>query len=148
MVGTLRRPPLALLLPGLDSVKEEFYSWENVFLKRGLATFSLDGPGQGATVKDVSDAGDFIAAEGLTACNDLLHGYGMGYLPPVVRTRATAHKDQAPEDFIFQKNMAVVVQPNVVDPDSGAGLQLGNLLIVGESGAESLQKLPMACAAK
>ena len=53
MVGTLRRPPdaarppLVLLLPGLDSVKEEFYSWENVFLKRGLATFSLDGPGQG-----------------------------------------------------------------------------------------------------
>ena len=53
MVGTLRRPPDAarppfvLLLPGLDSVKEEFFSWENVFLKRGLATFSLDGPGQG-----------------------------------------------------------------------------------------------------
>jgi len=53
MVGTLRRPadvkkpPLVLLLPGLDSTKEEFFSWENVFLKRGLATFSLDGPGQG-----------------------------------------------------------------------------------------------------
>ncbi len=53
MVGTLRRPsnvdlpPLVLLLPGLDSTKEEFFDWENVFLKRGLATFSLDGPGQG-----------------------------------------------------------------------------------------------------
>lgn len=53
MVGTLRRPsdvdapPLVLLLPGLDSTKEEFFYWENVFLKRGLATFSLDGPGQG-----------------------------------------------------------------------------------------------------
>jgi len=55
MVGTLRRPahegvknpPLVLLLAGLDSTKEEFYHWENVFLKRGLATFSLDGPGQG-----------------------------------------------------------------------------------------------------
>lgn len=53
MVGTLRRPaevnnpPLILLLCGLDSTKEEFFSWENVFLKRGLATFSLDGPGQG-----------------------------------------------------------------------------------------------------
>ena len=53
MVGTLRRPqgvdrpPLVLLLAGLDSSKEEFFSWENVFLKRGLATFSLDGPGQG-----------------------------------------------------------------------------------------------------
>jgi dipeptidyl aminopeptidase/acylaminoacyl peptidase len=53
MVGTFRmptgadRPPLILLLPGLDSTKEEFFYWENVFLKRGLATFSLDGPGQG-----------------------------------------------------------------------------------------------------
>src|SRR3972149_3721336 len=42
-------PPLALLLPGLDSTKEEFFSWENVFLARGLATLSLDGPGQGET---------------------------------------------------------------------------------------------------
>ncbi len=102
----------------------------------------------GATVKDVLDAGDFIAAEGLTVCDDLLHGYGMGYLPPVIRTRATAHRDQAPEDFVFQKNMAVVVQPNVCDPASGAGLQLGNLLVVGENGAESLQEFPMVCVVK
>jgi pimeloyl-ACP methyl ester carboxylesterase len=53
LVGNLRRPPslsrpgLVLLLPGLDSTKEEFYNWENVFLHRGMATFSLDGPGQG-----------------------------------------------------------------------------------------------------
>jgi pimeloyl-ACP methyl ester carboxylesterase len=55
MVGNLRRPlgaerpPLAVLLPGLDSAKEEFWEWENVFLQRGLATLSLDGPGQGET---------------------------------------------------------------------------------------------------
>jgi pimeloyl-ACP methyl ester carboxylesterase len=55
MVANLRRPPtedaapLVLLLPGLDSTKEEFYEWENVFLRRGMATLSLDGPGQGET---------------------------------------------------------------------------------------------------
>ncbi|MEJ2665790.1 MAG: alpha/beta hydrolase [Deinococcales bacterium] len=55
MVGNLRRPagagrpPLVLLLPGLDSTKEEFFHWENVFLARGMATLSLDGPGQGET---------------------------------------------------------------------------------------------------
>ena len=55
LVGNLRRPggqarpPLVLLLPGLDSTKEEFFHWEQVFLDRGLATFSLDGPGQGET---------------------------------------------------------------------------------------------------
>ena len=53
IVGNLRlppgrkRPPLVLLLPGLDSTKEEFFNWENVFLQRGMATLSLDGPGQG-----------------------------------------------------------------------------------------------------
>jgi pimeloyl-ACP methyl ester carboxylesterase len=53
LVGNLRwpagvtKPPVALLLPGLDSTKEEFFNWENVFLQRGMATFSLDGPGQG-----------------------------------------------------------------------------------------------------
>lgn len=53
VVGILRTPALStpqslvLLLPGLDSCKEEFFYWEDVFLKRGMATFSLDGPGQG-----------------------------------------------------------------------------------------------------
>ena len=55
MAANLRRPdgseppPLVLLIPGLDSTKEEFFAWENVFLARGLATLSLDGPGQGET---------------------------------------------------------------------------------------------------
>jgi pimeloyl-ACP methyl ester carboxylesterase len=56
-VGNLRKPPgverpaLVLLLPGLDSTKEEFFNWEQVFLDRGMATFSLDGPGQGEVSK-------------------------------------------------------------------------------------------------
>jgi pimeloyl-ACP methyl ester carboxylesterase len=45
----VERPPVVLLLPGLDSTKEEFFGWENVFLSRGMATLSLDGPGQGET---------------------------------------------------------------------------------------------------
>lgn len=55
MVANLRRPsgdgrpPLVILLPGLDSTKEEFFWWEEVFLVRGMATLSLDGPGQGET---------------------------------------------------------------------------------------------------
>jgi 2,6-dihydroxypseudooxynicotine hydrolase len=43
----VRRPPLVLLVPGLDSVKEELFAMENDFLKRGLATLAVDGPGQG-----------------------------------------------------------------------------------------------------
>lgn len=53
LYGYLRRPPgdgafpLALIVPGSDSTKEEFWALERVFLARGIATFSLDGPGQG-----------------------------------------------------------------------------------------------------
>jgi pimeloyl-ACP methyl ester carboxylesterase len=55
VVANLRSPPeprpapLVVLIPGLDSTKEEFYLWEDAFLKRGMATLSLDGPGQGET---------------------------------------------------------------------------------------------------
>src|ERR1700686_2999515 len=45
LVGTLPRPPgagrppLVLLIAGLDSTKEEFFAVENTFLTRGMATF-------------------------------------------------------------------------------------------------------------
>lgn len=41
------RPPLVILVPGLDSVKEELFAIESEFLRRGMATLSMDGPGQG-----------------------------------------------------------------------------------------------------
>jgi 2,6-dihydroxypseudooxynicotine hydrolase len=54
--GYLRRPregaALVILIPGSDSTKEEFSSLESHFLKRGLATFSFDGPGQGEGRRD------------------------------------------------------------------------------------------------
>lgn len=41
------RPACVMLNPGADSMPEEFYTLENMFLARGLATFSYEGPGQG-----------------------------------------------------------------------------------------------------
>jgi 2,6-dihydroxypseudooxynicotine hydrolase len=67
MAGNLRRPPgiarppLVLLIAGLDSTKEEFFAVENTFLARGLATFSLDGPGQGESARTVKIRPDFEA---------------------------------------------------------------------------------------
>ncbi|MDP9265044.1 MAG: alpha/beta fold hydrolase [Chloroflexota bacterium] len=43
----IARPPVVLLVPGLDSVKEELYAIEQAFLRRGMATLAVDGPGQG-----------------------------------------------------------------------------------------------------
>ena len=47
-----------LLVPGLDSTKEEFRSTEELFLERGLATF-IDGPGQGEAEYDLPIRGDW-----------------------------------------------------------------------------------------
>jgi dipeptidyl aminopeptidase/acylaminoacyl peptidase len=78
MVATLRRPPggrrppLVLLLPGLDSTKEEFFTWEEEFLARSMATLSLDGPGQGETGYTTHIRPDYEVA--VTAALDHLAG--------------------------------------------------------------------------
>jgi dienelactone hydrolase len=41
------RPPVALVISGLDSVKEEMHTFEPLFHARGMATLAFDGPGQG-----------------------------------------------------------------------------------------------------
>jgi 2,6-dihydroxypseudooxynicotine hydrolase len=78
VVGNLRRPqgeerpPLVLLVPGLDSTKEEFFRLENVFLERGMATLSMDGPGQGESGYDLPIRPDYDVAA--TAVLDSLDG--------------------------------------------------------------------------
>jgi 2,6-dihydroxypseudooxynicotine hydrolase len=62
--GGAEPAPLVILLPGLDSSKEEFYLWESVFLRRGMATLSLDGPGQGESGFRMSIRPDYEVAVG------------------------------------------------------------------------------------
>ena len=52
-------PPCVILNPGADSTKEEFQTLETVFHKRGLATCSFDGPGQGLTWANAKLQADF-----------------------------------------------------------------------------------------
>jgi len=53
MYGILRKPwhtpkpPIVILVPGLDSVKEELHIYGDDFLRRGMAVLAIDGPGQG-----------------------------------------------------------------------------------------------------
>ncbi|MBI4205012.1 MAG: alpha/beta fold hydrolase [Betaproteobacteria bacterium] len=43
----VKNPPLVILVPGGDSTKEELYDFGEHILKRGVAVFAFDGPGQG-----------------------------------------------------------------------------------------------------
>jgi dienelactone hydrolase len=40
-------PPCVIMVNGADSVKEEYHNWARQFVRRGLATLTIDGPGQG-----------------------------------------------------------------------------------------------------
>lgn len=55
----VKRPPLVIMLMGLDSAKEEMDDYENKFLERGLATLSIEGPGQGEAEYDLALRHDF-----------------------------------------------------------------------------------------
>jgi pimeloyl-ACP methyl ester carboxylesterase len=65
-------PPYVVLIPGLDSTKEEFFYFEQSFLDRGMATIALDGPGQGETGLALPIRPDYEVA--VTPLLDLLAG--------------------------------------------------------------------------
>ena len=94
----------------------------------------------GATAADLLHAAEVIDRSGFTVCDDVVHGYGGGYLPPVLRTPATMHAPVA--DLTLEAGMMVVVQPNVVDPEASVGVQTGELLLVTDGGSERLHRLP------
>jgi len=95
----------------------------------------------GATTEDVLSAAEYIHERGFTINDGLLHGFGIGLLEPSVRTRRTVQEPHTP--FVFEAGMTVVVQPNVVTLDERAGVQVGNLLHITESGTECLHRVPV-----
>ena len=95
----------------------------------------------GTTVEEVLDAADYIHDAGYRIYDDLVHSYGGGYLPPILRTRQTSAKPAEP--FAFKENMTIVVQPNVISEDERMGVQVGELLRVTATGVESLHTYPM-----
>lgn len=94
----------------------------------------------GTTAADLIEAASLITGAGYTVYDDLVHGYGGGYLPPVL-TRADLERQQAAE-FTFAAGMTVVIQPNVITTDERAGVQTGELVRVTDTGWESLHRFP------
>src|SRR5436190_1894356 len=103
----LQRPPLVLLLPGLDSTKEEFFRWEDVFLARGLATFSLDGPGQGETGEHSSIYPNYEVA--VTAAIDVLERRGEIDARRIGAAGVSLGGYYAPRAAAYEKRLRAVV---------------------------------------
>jgi Xaa-Pro aminopeptidase len=101
----------------------------------------------GAHEADVIRAASVIGERGYDVYDDLVHGYGVDIHPPVIDRSCSRWwpwdpSRPAPAGRRFERNMAVVVQPNPVTPDERMGLQLGALTVVGDGGARTLHRVP------
>jgi Xaa-Pro aminopeptidase len=94
----------------------------------------------GARPAEVVAAAGVIEQAGFTAIDDILHGYGGGYLAPVLGA-ASRSNGAVPEDPL-RAGMTVVIQPNVVTKDHTAGVQTGELVLITETGIERLHGMP------
>jgi Xaa-Pro aminopeptidase len=90
----------------------------------------------GATAEELVEASGLIGDAGFTTRDDLVHGFVGGYLPPVLGDK-TRMLEEIP-DFTLEQGMTIVIQPNVVTRDEGAGVQTGELVLVTSDGAERL----------
>jgi Xaa-Pro aminopeptidase len=99
----------------------------------------------GATEGDAIRAAAVIGEAGYGIYDDLIHGYGTDYGPPLVDRSCVAYwrgGDEPPAGRTVERDAAVVIQPNPITADERMGLQLGALTIVRDGGAECLHTLP------
>lgn len=94
----------------------------------------------GATAADVIEASSVIEEAGFSIWDDLVHGYGGGYLAPVLG--CTSRPAGPVPDYTYRSGMCFVVQPNVVTTDHKAGVQTGECIRITETGFESLHRIP------
>jgi Xaa-Pro aminopeptidase len=93
----------------------------------------------GTTMKEILDAAAVIEDAGFTVYDDLMHGFGGGYFPPVLGTRSRP-AGSLPE-MTLEAGMTCVVQPNVITPDQKAGVQVGELVLVTKTGFERMHRV-------
>ncbi|GAA3145607.1 alpha/beta hydrolase family protein [Nonomuraea roseoviolacea] len=65
--GPADAPATVVVVPGLDSGKEEFHDVIDALLRRGMAVFAMDGPGQGALAATTTVRADYHQVIGQVA---------------------------------------------------------------------------------
>jgi Xaa-Pro aminopeptidase len=94
----------------------------------------------GVTPREIVAASALIEAAGFSTYDDILHGFGGGYWPPVL---GSASRPAGPiPDAPLEANMTVVVQPNVITRDQKAGVQVGEMVRITAQGFERMHHAP------
>jgi Xaa-Pro dipeptidase len=99
----------------------------------------------GSTEGDVVRNASLLGERGYAIYDDLIHGYGTDYGPPLVDRSCVRYWNgggDPPAGRTIEEGMTIVVQPNPITPDERMGLQLGALTVVTPNGAQSLHTLP------
>jgi Xaa-Pro dipeptidase len=121
--------PLTPLYRDLHRVADEAFD----------AIFACVKPG--CEARELTIGADIIEKAGFSFYDDLVHGYGGGYLAPIIGS-PTRQNGVLP-DMTLEQGMMLVIQPNVIATNrTKAGVQTGELVVVTESGAQSLHKFP------
>ena len=94
----------------------------------------------GTHVRELVEASSVIEEMGFTIYDDLVHGYGGGYLPPVLGSKSRPNLPTP--DMVLEEGMALVIQPNVITTDEKAGVQTGHLVVVTGDGHRPLHDVP------
>jgi Xaa-Pro aminopeptidase len=94
----------------------------------------------GTHASEIIEASKIIEKNGYSIWDDLIHGYGGGYLPPVLGTTSRPADNNI--DFVFKEGMTVVLQPNIITEDHKSGVQTGELLLIKKDSCERLHNYP------
>jgi Xaa-Pro dipeptidase len=94
----------------------------------------------GTHARELAEAAKLIERAGFSFYDDVVHGYGGGYLQPIIGS-PTRKNDPLP-DLTLAPGMMLVIQPNVITLDEKAGVQTGECVVITQNGAESIHTAP------
>ena len=94
----------------------------------------------GVSAQQIVQASQVIEHCGFSIYDDVVHGFGGGYWPPVLGMKSRTPGNVP--DITLESNMTVVVQPNVITQDGKAGVQLGEMVRITETGFERMHSAP------
>jgi Xaa-Pro dipeptidase len=94
----------------------------------------------GVSAAEIVEASRVIEDAGFSIYDDVVHGFGGGYWPPVLG--AKSRSAGAIPDIRLEANMTLVVQPNVITSDETAGVQLGELVRITDTGFARMHCAP------
>ncbi|MDP6174283.1 MAG: M24 family metallopeptidase, partial [Rhodospirillales bacterium] len=90
----------------------------------------------GTRPEEIIEASSLIEDAGFSIWDDLVHGYGGGYLPPILGCKS--RMNEPTPDMTLEAGMCLVVQPNIITTDHQAGVQTGEMIRITETGWERM----------